>query len=129
MTSNFPFCQLVVLDWRAVCHSTFLGPQPTACSPTRSCSPGTCRSGRPSTLTGKLRCHELPLCSQRNGQTGLSTGRRLTIQIPLSRSATCVADLLRGICIVNLRPVESPVCPFRWLQSCNSWHRSLPVRV
>jgi len=43
---------------------------------------------------------------------------------PVSRdiedSATHVADLLRGIRIVNLRPVESPVCPFRWLQSGNS---------
>ena len=35
-------------------------------------------------------------------------------------SVTHVADLLRGICIVNLRPAESPVCPFRWLQSGNS---------
>ena len=54
--------------------------------------PGNLPKRWPSALTGKLRCHELPLCSQRNGQTGLSTSRRLTIQIPLSRSATCVAE-------------------------------------
>ena len=53
---------------------------------------GSARSGRRSALTGKLRCHEWPLCGQRNGQTGLSADRRLTIQIPLRRSATRVAE-------------------------------------
>jgi len=44
-------------------------------------------------------------------------------------SATRVADLRRGICIVNLRSAGSPVCPFRWPQSGQSWQRSLPVRA
>jgi hypothetical protein len=35
-------------------------------------------------------------------------------------SATRVADLPRGICIVNLRPTESPVCPFRLPRSGHS---------
>jgi hypothetical protein len=35
-------------------------------------------------------------------------------------NAVRVADLRRGICIVNLRSAESPVCPFRWPQSGHS---------
>jgi len=50
------------------------------------------RSGHPSALTGKLRCHEWPRRGQRNRQTGLSIDRRLTIQIPFRRSATRVAE-------------------------------------
>ena len=110
MTSNFPFCQLVVLDWRRL-PLNFPRPAADSLLADRFMQPGNLPKRSPSTLTGKLRCHELPLCSQRNGQTGLSTGRRLTVQIPLSRSATCVAESSMSQDTVRLRGQGWPARP------------------
>lgn len=38
---------------------------------------------------------------------------RPALSCDIEDSATRVADLRRGICIVNLLPADSPVCPFR----------------
>ena len=46
--------------------------------------------------------------------------RALLLSYDIEDSAVHVADLRRGICIVNLRAAESPVCPFRWPQSGHS---------
>jgi hypothetical protein len=88
MKSN---CQLTLLDW-GLLPLNFPRPAAGRLLAETFMQPGTCRSGRPSALTGKLRCHEWPLRGQRNGQTGLSVDRKLTIQIPLRWSATRVAE-------------------------------------